>query len=693
MSGGVEKKELLLEIGCEEIPARFIAPALEGLRRIVTASLEARRLVHGEIVTAGTPRRLAVCVRDLAAEQPALEREVTGPARSVAYDKDGALTRAGQGFARSQGVDPDELQIKTLPKGEYVSAVKREDGRASEDILAEELPAWITSLRFPKSMRWGAGELRFARPVHWLLALYGGSVLDFEVEGIRSGRESRGHRFLAPAAFAVEGWDDYLEKCEEAFVLVDMEKRKGIIRGQIVEAARAEGGEVSLDEELLDTVTNLVEYPVAVCGSFDEGFLSLPDEVLITSMKSHQKYFTIRDEKGKLMARFIAVSNMRCEDMGLVRQGNERVLRARLADADFFFREDRKTALADLVAELEKVVYQEKIGSYREKADRVAGLAQYLAKKLSPGAEEDVARAALLSKADLVTQMVGEFPELQGVMGREYASRSGEKTEVATAIYEHYLPRFSGDVLPASDLGALLGVADRVDSIVGIFGIGEAPTGSEDPYALRRHTLAVINIFSERGYEADLDLLLEDAICRHQGKIHRPVEDLRREIMEFFRGRMEHLYTGAGFTADIVRAVLAAGFVRVPDVKRKIEALEEFRREEDFLPLAVVFKRAANIVPDDFHGSVDPALFVEKEEEALHDAVTGLQGKVTELIGAGDYGAALKQMSLVRPVLDAFFDKVLVMAEDPGVKENRLALVQGLAALFSDLADFRQISS
>lgn len=693
MSGGVEKKELLLEIGCEEIPARFIVPALEGLRKIVTASLEARRLAHGEVVTAGTPRRLAVCVKDLSAEQPSLEREVTGPARSVAFDKDGALTKAGMGFARSQGVDPGELQVKTLPKGEYVSAVRREAGRPAEDILREDLPAWVTSLRFPKSMRWGSGDLRFARPIHWLLALCGGSVLEFEVEGISSGRESRGHRFLAPAPFTVDGWDDYLEKCGKAFVLVDVEERKGIIREQIVEAARGEGGEVSLDEELLDTVTNLVEYPVAVCGSFDEEYLSLPEEVLITSMKSHQKYFTVRDGAGKLMARFIAVSNMHCEDMALVREGNERVLRARLADADFFFREDGKRGMDDLVGELEKVVYQEKIGSYREKAERVAGLARYLAEKLAPGTEDNAARAALLSKADLVTQMVGEFPELQGVMGREYASRSGEKTEVATAIYEHYLPRFSGDSLPATDVGALLSVADRVDSIAGIFGIGEAPTGSEDPYALRRHTLAVINIFSERGYEADLTLLFEDAICRLQGKINVSVESLLREIMEFFRGRMENLYVGAGFTSDIVRAVLAAGFARVPDVKRKIEALEEFRREEDFLPLAVVFKRAANIVPDDFHGTVDPSLFTEKEEEALHDALTGLQGKVADLIGSGDYGAALKQMSLVRPVLDAFFDKVLVMAEDPAVKENRLALVQGLAALFSGLADFRQISA
>jgi glycyl-tRNA synthetase beta chain len=466
-----------------------------------------------------------------------------------------------------------------------------------------------------------------------------------------------------------------------------------MIREQIEEAARAEGGEVSLDEELLDTVTNLVEYPVAVCGSFDEEFLALPDEVLITSMKSHQKYFTVRDGEGSLMARFIAVSNMRCEDMALIREGNERVLRARLADADFFFREDGRKSLAELVPELEKVVYQEKIGTYREKVDRVEGLARYLAKKVFPLGEDDVARAARLGRADLVTLMVGEFPELQGIMGREYAARSGEKPQVATAVYEQYLPRFSGDDLPGSELGAILSVADRADTIAGIFGIGEAPTGSEDPYGLRRHTLAVINILTERDFPVDLTLLLEQAVGGLRGKTQVPVETLLRDILEFFRGRLENLYSGAGFPPDIVRAVLAAGFGRPAEVRRKIGALEDFRREEDFLPLAMTFKRAVNIVPDDFHGGVDPSLFREEEEKALHEAVRGLEEEMAELIHGGDYREALRRMASVRPALDAFFDKVLVMAEEEDLRANRLALVKSLASLFAGLADFRQISA
>jgi glycyl-tRNA synthetase beta chain len=687
------REDLLLEIGCEEIPARFIPPALADLKESAAAALKALRLEHGEILTAGTPRRLAICVRELSSEQPDLVREVTGPARSVAYGPDGSLTRAGSGFARSVGVAPEELSIKSLPKGEYVSAMKREEGRPAEEILREELPRWITALRFPKSMRWGEGDLRFARPIHWILALCGGKTVEFEVAGIRSGDRSRGHRFLSPGSYAVEGWKDYLEKSAGAFVIADVEERRGMIREQIEEAARAEGGEVSLDEELLDTVTNLVEYPVAVCGSFDEEFLALPDEVLITSMKSHQKYFTVRDGEGSLMARFIAVSNMRCEDMALIREGNERVLRARLADADFFFREDGRKSLAELVPELEKVVYQEKIGTYREKVDRVEGLARYLAKKVFPLGEDDVARAARLGRADLVTLMVGEFPELQGIMGREYAARSGEKPQVATAVYEQYLPRFSGDDLPGSELGAILSVADRADTIAGIFGIGEAPTGSEDPYGLRRHTLAVINILTERDFPVDLTLLLEQAVGGLRGKTQVPVETLLRDILEFFRGRMENLYSGAGFPPDIVRAVLAAGFGRPAEVRRKIGALEDFRREEDFLPLAMTFKRAVNIVPDDFHGGVDPSLFREEEEKALHEAVRGLEEEMAELIHGGDYREALRRMASVRPALDAFFDKVLVMAEEEDLRANRLALVKSLASLFAGLADFRQISA
>jgi len=688
----VKKVELLLEIGCEEIPARFIPRALADLRAKAAKALKDLRLEHEEIMTAGTPRRLALSVRGVAKLQPELVREVTGPARAVAYGADGALTKAGIGFARSQGADPDALTVKKTAKGEYVSVVRKEKGREAAAILSEELPRWITSLRFPKSMHWGDGELRFARPIHWIVALLGGEVLDFEVEGIRTSNRSVGHRFLSPASFEVHDWDDYLRKTKEASVIVVPDDRKARIAAQIAEAATAEGGSVTEDADLLDTVTHLVEFPVAVCGSFEEDFLGLPEEVLVTSMKYHQKYFTVRDDGGRLMARFITVSNMRCADMGLIREGNERVLRARLADARFFFEEDRKTVFADFVAELDKVVYQEKLGTYREKVDRVVAIARSLAKKTGAAEPDDAARAALLSKADLVTQMVGEFPELQGVMGREYAASSGEKPTVAAAIFEHYRPRFADDELPESDLGALLSIADRVDTISGIFGIDEAPTGSEDPYGLRRHTLAIINILTTRGYDLNLSSVIEEAIGLVAEKVVRPTDELLREILEFFRGRLEHLYVGAGFPSDIVRAVLAAGFDRLPEVKKKIEALDSFRRLDSFLPLATTFKRVSNIVPADFEGRVDAALLQEKEEKDLHAALVGLRDKTVTALEGGDYAGALEEMAGIQPVLDRFFDKVLVMAEDSNLRDNRLALVQGLAVLFSRIADFRQIS-
>ncbi|MFC1657642.1 glycine--tRNA ligase subunit beta [Candidatus Moduliflexota bacterium] len=685
-------KELVLEVGCEEIPARFIANALASLREKAESSLRGLRLEHGAIRTAGTPRRLAVCVEDLAERQEELVREVTGPARSAAYDSDGNLTKAGLGFARSLGVDPGELTVKSLPKGEYLAGVRREKGRDSADILREVLPGWLISLRFPKSMRWGNGDLRFARPIHWILALYGGNVLDFEVEGIISGNRSRGHRFLSPAAFEVKGWNDYLEGMKNARVIADPKERRELIAEQIAEAAVREGGTVSPDEDLLDTVTNLVEYPVAVCGSFDEDFLELPEEVLVTEMKFHQKYFTVRDGEGRLMARFIAVSNITCDDgMKIVREGNERVLRARLADGRFFFQEDGKVPLENFVSSLEKVVYQEKLGSYREKVARVEGMSVKLAGQIGcdPG---QAARAARLSKADLVTQMVGEFPELQGVMGREYALKAGEAPEVAMAIFEQYLPRHSGDELPSGDLGAVLSIAERIDSIVGIFGIGEAPTGSEDPYGMRRHTLAIINIIMERSYPIELSPLIEEAIRTLQGKTDRPGGELLGEVRDFFGGRLENLFTGDGHPPDVVRAVLAAGFERLPEVRKKIAALTDFRSRAEFLPLATVFKRAANIVPEGFSGGVDPALFAEGEERELHDAVSGLEGDVRQLVVEENYRAALVKMAAIQPVLDRFFEKVLVMAEEDAVKTNRLALVQGLASLFSGIADFRQIS-
>ncbi len=685
--------DLLIEIGTEEIPARFIPRALDELAAAARASLESRRLAHGPVSTFGTPRRLVLAVTGIVALQPDLVSEVTGPPRKAAYGPDGALTKAGAGFAKGQGVDPTDLFVKETPKGEYLAAIRREAGRPSAEILREEIPGWILGLRFQKSMRWGEGELRFVRPLHWVLALFGGEVLEFDLEGLKSGNRTRGHRFLAPAEFEVRDLADYLAKIREARVIVDPAERRESIRRQVEEAGRTRGGAAVVDEELLEHVTNLVEWPVAVCGGFEPAFLAVPPEVLVTAMKSHQKYFTIVDAHGALLPWFITISNMQAADMGQIRAGNERVLRARLADARFFWEQDLKIPLRGRVAGLGSVVYQERLGTYLEKVERIKELARWLAREADGVSEADAERAAFLCKADLATGMVGEFPELQGVMGRHYALHAGEKPAVAEALLEAYLPRFAGDALPQSALGAVLSVADRMDTICGIFGIGMAPTGSEDPYALRRHTLAVINILGERAWPIHLRSLVDFAILALSGKHTRPPEQLRLEVLEFFRGRIENLHTAGGSPVDVVRAVLSAGFDRLPEVRRRIEALEEIRRREDFAPLAVTFKRVANIVPPGFAGEVDPARCVEAVERELAEAVGAARADVDALVARHDYRGALGKIAELRPVVDRFFDGVMVLADDPDVRANRLSLLAGVASLFADLADFRLLGS
>jgi len=687
------KLDLLLEIGTEEIPARFIPRALDDLAAAARASLETRRLTHGEVRTFGTPRRLVLSVRSIVAQQPDLASEVTGPPARAAYGPDGALTKAGSGFAKGQGVDPKDLYVKETPKGEYLAAIRRETGRPAAAILREELPGWIIGLRFQKSMRWGDGDLRFVRPLHWVLALLGGTVLDFDLEGLKSGNRSRGHRFLAPEEFEVRDLADYLVKIRDAVVLVDPSERRDSIRRQVEAAGRAAGGAAVIDAQLLEHVTNLVEWPVAVCGGFEAAFLAVPAEVLVTAMKSHQKYFTVVDAAGELLPWFITISNLRAADMGQIRAGNERVLRARLSDARFFWEEDRKIPLRGRVSSLGGVVYQERLGTYLEKVERIKELARWLARAAGGTSEADAERAAFLCKADLVTGMVGEFPELQGVMGRHYALHAGEKLAVAEALREAYLPRFAGDALPQSALGAIISVADRMDTICGIFGIGLAPTGSEDPYALRRHTLAVINILAERAWPVHLQSLVEFAILALAGKHTSPPEQLRADVLEFFRGRIENLHTAGGAPVDVVRAVLAAGIDRLPEIQRRIDALAEIRGREDFAPLAVTFKRVANIVPPRFAGEVDAALCTDQVERDLAQAVATARAAVEALVRERDYRGALGKIAELRPVVDRFFVGVMVMADDPQVRGNRLALLAAVQSLFADLADFKQLGA
>ncbi|MGE5708450.1 MAG: glycine--tRNA ligase subunit beta, partial [Bacteroidota bacterium] len=479
-------KDLFLEIGCEEIPAGFVPKAMADMEALMKKELESARVEYAGIRTFGTPRRLVLAVNGMAERQPDAELTAMGPAKSAAYDADGNPTKAAQGFARGQGVDVADLKVVVTPKGEYLAAVKSEVGRNTSELLPEILPRLIGAIPFRKSMRWADFDVRFARPIHWIVALFDGVVVPFSFGNIESGSVSRGHRFMANTTFPVRDLAHYLEECERHFVIPDPEKRKEIIRREIERVAQQAKGNVLPDESLLEQVSFLVEYPSAVHGTLSPDFLVVPSEVLITSMREHQRYFSLVDGNGKLLPGFITINNTLTEDPSVVVKGNERVLRARLSDARFFYDEDRKVKLESRVEALKSVVYQAKLGTSYEKMERFRELAKGLAERLNPQVADKVARAATLCKADLVSGMVGEFPEVQGIMGREYALHDGEDAAVANAVAEHYLPTQAGGELPASDVGAFVSLADKVDTICGCFSVGLIPTGSADPYALRR---------------------------------------------------------------------------------------------------------------------------------------------------------------------------------------------------------------
>lgn len=687
-------KELLFEIGTEEIPSVYMPDALRDLRDVARRLLAEARLGFGQIRTVGTPRRLTLWVEGLAGRQTDEVKEVVGPPKSAAYDAEGKPTPAALGFARSQGIPVEKLRVKATDRGAYVVAIKKVKGLKTAEVLPSLLPKVITSLTFPKSMRWGDLSIRFVRPIRWLLALYGGRVVEFEVDGIKSGGKTYGHRFLAPKPFRVRGFQDYVAKLEERFVIVDQDKRREQVRRLVEEAGREAGGQAVIEPDLLEQVIHLVEYPNLVRGSFPEQFLSLPKELIITPMRKHQRYFPVVDMQGKLLPHFIAISNMKAPDMDVVRLGNERVLRARLADADFYFKEDQKKLPLDkLVPRLGQILFQERLGSLLDKTHRIVELTGFMAKAVDPAGEEIARRAATLCKADLASGMIREFTELQGVMGRHYATLSREKEEVAVAIEEHYLPRYAGDALPKTKAGAMVGVADRMDSIAGCFGIGLIPTGSEDPYALRRAASGIILILTGQGLSVSLTGLTQRALELLKDRITRPAKEATADILEFLRVRCQGIMMERGIPTDVAEAVLAVGFDDVPRAFQRAQALARMKLDPEFASLTVAFKRVVNILPTGFAKAVNTGRLKEEAERALHQAVQALRGEVDSLTARGEYETALKRIGTLRPVVDRFFNDVLVMAEDPALRENRLALLAETASLFSRIADFRQIAT
>ena len=698
--------ELLLEIGVEELPYQFIVPALASLKESAERLFNDQRLTFQSVRTMGTPRRLTIVVDGLAARQTSMTKEAMGPSKAVAFDQAGQPTRAALGFAVGQGVAVQDLQVRQTPKGEYVFAVKREEDRPAAAVLIDMLPQLVSGLAFPKAMKWNETGVRFARPVRWMVALLGGSVLPIEAGGIKASNQTKGHRVLAGGKWvSVRDAASYISTLERQGVIADPQRRRKLIEEQIAAICHKTGLQLNEDESLLDQAVYSTEQPISVIGSFRDAYLDVPEEILITSMKEHQGFFSLRRKNtGKLAAHFIAVANNRIKDMALIREGNERVLAARLADAKFFFDEDRKVRLEERTKKLGGITFHQKLGTMAQKQERVKKLARDIAAQLSSGQDElqqICERAAALSKADLVTGIVGEFPELQGIMGGEYALHDGESTAVAQAIREQYLPKAIEGELPKMLAGQILSLADRLDTIAAFFHVGIVPTGSEDPFALRRHATAIVRIVIEGNLRINFGTCIDHAmgiVTKDGFKGASGLElEGRRRITEFIFERVRHygriMYA---LRDDVIESVLKPVHDKVIDLVdliRKMKALEAAMRKPEFDSLIVGFKRAHRLVEKEQweRRPVDAAMFQHPSEPTLHKAVENERGRIEDSVKTGEYSRALNALVGLKPSVDAFFEAVMVNAEDKAIRSNRLSLLKEVDELFMSFADFSQI--
>ncbi len=681
-----ETRELFLELGCEELPAGYVTSALAELGPRLAQALVGARLEHGEPRVYGTPRRLAGVVR-VASRQKDLAEAVTGPPVSAAFDEQGQPTRAAEAFARKLGLAVGALEKVQTEKGVYLVGRRSETGRPAGDVLPGVVGDVLRGFKFKKSMRWSSLEQTFARPVRWLIALFDGEVLPVECFGCRAGRRSVGHRFLAPQPFDVGSADEWLSELRRRFVVADVEERRQLVEAELARVERDAGVRRVPDAALIEEVTQLVEYPTAVLGTFPASFLDLPREVIVHSMRAHQRFFAFEAADGRLHPSFATIAGTVVRDVAVVRAGNERVLRARLEDARFCHDEDRKHTLEEQAEKLGRVVFQAKLGTVAEKVTRIRAIAAELAARLGADAAR-VDRAAALCKADLVTRMVGEFPDLQGVMGRDYARRQGVEAGICDALAEHYLPRGAADGLPKGDLGAIVGLADRIDTLVGCFAVGLEPTGSADPFALRRAALAIVAVLLDRGWSVPLSWLAD--LAARQGLGTPGVQAAAPRVVEFLRTRLRGVL-GEAHPADVVEAVLAVSGDDLPDARARVEALTQLRRREDFDPLGVAFKRVANLLKTQPDAAVafDAALGAAPAERALYERWRDVSARVQPMVEARDYAAALTALADLRTPVDRLFGEVLVMDPDPRVRANRLALLGLVGAVFSGIADFK----
>ncbi len=685
---------LVFEIGTEELPPAAAWDGARQLRDAAPASFEAARIHVEEMHTYSTPRRLVLIAEGVAARQEDLVREIRGPAARVAFTAEGQPTPAAEGFARAQGVPVSALERRTTSQGEYVYAVRRESGGPTPRVLAELLPALVPGLVFPKVMRWGTGTVRFARPIRWILALLGSRIISFEFAGVRAGRRTVGHRILHPRAVAVPSAERYEAVLRRSYVVLDPVERRRRITLEVTGAARRAGGRPILDQDLLEETVQLLEWPAALTGGFAEEFLALPREVLITVMQHHQKYFAVEDASGRLLPAFVAVRNGGARSLGTVREGNEWVLRARLADARFFFEEDRKRPLASRVGALGDLVFLDRLGTVAEKTRRLEDLAGRLAGilRLDTETAAHLKRAAHLSKADLVTQIVRELPELQGVMGGIYARLDGEAEAVAGAIGEQYLPR--GGAGPQSDIGAYLALMDKTDTLVGALAHGIVPSGSEDPYGLRRAAQGIAAIILDRGIRVKIRSQLAPAVLdtyRIEGQERRAsTAELTRDLIWY---RLRSILIEEGISYDTVDAVRAGDWDELDpaDAAARARALWAFRQRPEFLRVYMAFDRAARILPAEFDGGVRPDGLSHPAERALLNTIEATRPRVLAAIEAGRYSEALDNLGALADPVDRFFTDVLVMSEDETVRANRLGLLKDVRDLIWKVANLSRV--
>ncbi len=681
---------LLLEIGVEELPSRFGQSTLEQIENNLSKLLTEERVNFDNIEKYATPRRLTFIIKNIADKASDLEEEVKGPAKKIAFDPEGNFTKPALGFMKSKGLKEEDVYFKQVGNAEYLFGTIKQEGKETSEVLKNIIPESIKNVTFPKAMRWGGKNMRFARPIRWMVALLNDNVLEVDLEGIKASNITKGHRFLGEREFEVNSIEEYFEKLENNYIVLDQNKRKEMIRNQAIEVANSLGGEVELDEDLLEEITFLVEYPTAFYGEFEEDYVKLPKEVVTTPMKEHQRYFPVLKD-GKLLPNFIAVRNGDSNRIDLVKAGNEKVLKARLADALFFYKEDTKKSLESFVEKLHTVVFQAKLGTVYDKTLRIEKLSQAIIDELNmTESKENTIRAAKLCKADLVTNMVFEFTELQGIMGRDYAKISGENEEVCEGIFEHYLPRFAGDILPETNAGIALSIADKLDSIAGFFAIGIKPSGSQDPYALRRQALGILSILLDKKLSVNLNSLISAALDNYSD-LEFNKEEVSEQIVEFFVERVKNLFKDLGIRYDVIDAVLNNNLDDISDIHTRALELNRWLQKDELVEMLTAFNRVSTLAQKATGDIVKEELLKEDAEVKLYNSFKEIKVNVESLLNDKKYNEALDAFATLRPLVDNLFDNVMVMDKDEAIKENRLGLLKQIYSTMLTICDLSKI--